>query len=642
VISGDYDALTKIKSLAEDHPIAEIYLTLLHSFGSTILPQSLGKPTVCNYQMVSPNLGDSAEVSYLQGICSEYGIGAPINRLKSLEFLRSCLNQSLTQHSPPHSLLTLSASAYCDLGYEYLFGSRVNSNPTKAFEFFTQGLTLDPDHSALANNLAYCYLNGFGVNPNPSRAFELYLRAALQGNPSSQHNVGYCLQYQVCGGDSKPAMVGEQNSSIYWYRISSEAGSSYGQFRLGYCYQYGLEGLPKDLTKAMRYYSLSANRGNSFGQYSLAYCQHQLLIPNSHYTKTLKEDIEKKSFNLYLDSACQGNLYGLHGLGQCFQHGIGVKKNVIESNRIYSLTHRSQKTLPSSQNQNQDFPHLTYPEQLVCHPSYHPLSSVQFPHYSLLTTHRPHHLWEVISQFGYAPFYSLLVDYSDRGCRLSSGFLLQLLHLDFYSFIPSFTDDRTLQKCRQLSEQLPAIISEFSSWQILHSEEETTDVGPADGVPKPFSSLLSLSSNPKMTITYLFRYLSSLQMKLETTPSSSTMTLCHFILSLSHEELQSFTFPSSSSLSQLEIYPPALFDYCVHVLSNSLEASDDIPIADYLRRLRSSPYLPARTVAGVFFMKGSHGYEMNLTIARDYFEMSACYGVRDATTMSSHSEVLGE
>jgi TPR repeat protein len=622
-----------------DHPIAEAYLIILQTFGATILPQTFTKQSSCHNHLIS---NDSPEVFYLQAIFSEYGLGVPINRLKSLSFLRNSLNQSLAlAQSLPPSFLTLSASAYCDLGYEYLFGSRVNANPTKAFEFFTQGLTLDPDHSALATNLAYCYLNGLGVDRNPSKAFELYLRGALQGNPSSQHNVGYCLQYQVvCGGDfDKTLLDGEKKSSIYWYRISSDSGSSYGQFRLGYCYQYGLEGLTKDMTQAMKYYHMSANHGNSFGQYCLAYCHHQHLIPNSHYTKTLKKEIEKKAFDLYLDSSCQGNPYGLHGLGQCFQHGIGVKKNITESNRIYSLIHRLQETMmmSSSQNQNHDLndnssshPHLYYPQQLVCHTSYHPLSSSQFPDYSLLTIHRPHYLWEVIGQFGYQPFYSLLVDYSDRGCLLSSGFLLQLLHLDFFAFVPTFSDETTLQKYHELTEQIPVIISEFTSLQTLQSEDEINDDS-----SKPFS-LLSLSSNPKMTTTYLIHYLTSLTHPPPPLPAS-VATQRHprhphpSLHQLSHEELQLFstTTSSSSSSSQLDIFPPALFDFCLqHFSSQNSDACEDVPITEYFQRLPSSPYLPARLLAGACFMKGLYGYEKNRVVTEDYSVLCQRYGVK--------------
>lgn len=643
VIEGDHDALSKLKSITQDHPIAEAYLTLLQTFGTTILPQSSAKQTspLCPSHLLC-NGHDSPEVLYLLAIFLEYGIGVPINRLKSLSSLQKCLSQSLAMaQSLPSSFLTLSASACCDIGFEYLFGGRVNVHTTKAFELFTQGLTLDPDHSALANNLAYCYLNGLGVDPNPSKAFELYLRGALQGNASSQHNVGYCLQYQVCEGDWISRLLeGEKKSSIFWYRISSESGSSYGQFRLGYCYQYGLEGLAKDLTKAMRYYERSASRGNSFGQYCLAACHHQHLISNSHFTKTLKEEFKKKAFDLYLDSSCQGNPFGLHGLGQCFQHGIGVKKNIIESDRIYSLVHRSyqiQKHKMSGDYSQKS--HLCYPNQLVCHPSYHPLSSAQFPDYALLTTHRPDYLWEVISQFGYAPFYSLLVDYSDRGCRLSSGFLLQLLHLDCFTFLPSFSDERTLQKFHDLVDQIPVIISEFSSWQTLHSEEEQ-----CEDFSKPLS-LLSLSSNPKMTLTYLIHYLTSLKTKpsdtsppipLKRHPSHPHPSFHH----LSYEDLQLFitsscSSSSSSSSCPMEIYPPALFDYCLHhyFFPNS-NPREDVPITDFFQQLHTSPYLPARILGGECYATGVQNYPKNKVIAQDYHEMRKRYGAKEFEVIS--------
>lgn len=536
-----------------------------------------------NFEFSSP------EILYLQSICLEYGLGRSISHQNSLKQLQHAFEMSQSQSSSSQ----LCALILCELGYEYLLGARVPLNERKAYECFFKGHTLDPDQPALSNNLGYCLLNGIGVVADPVKASELFLRSALQGNINSQHNFGYCLQHI---GKSL-VMKCEENSPLYWFRLSADSGSSDSQFRLGYCYQYGLEGLPINISEAVRFYTQSANQYNSFGQYCLASC-HQRHLVHRHYTKSLQEDGEKTAFNLYLASACQGNPYGLHGLGQCFQHGIGVKRNIIEANRIYSLVNNSHKVVPmgdAANFLNLSPPHLCYHNHLICHPTYHTLSSSRYPNL-VLKTHQPHYLWEIVCQFGYVPYVNILQESAKKGCLISAGFLLHLYLEDIQS-----SDETTLE----LMESRPQIVEELSSWLALLGEN---------------SKEHRVTSPQFIAYSYLKSYLIS--------ASQDGVDIqhleCLYPIPLP-KFLHQFSEEYQLTLSNLDDSSPAHYDYCLYLL---LKTPQEPSIPELFLKLRKSAYLPSRALVAICFYHGVQGYEKNLTMALEYGEICSLYGMK--------------
>jgi TPR repeat protein len=701
IFEGDYTALTELISLAESSPIARLYLSLLYSFGSKIISPNPLKASeyhdhISHFFQSNPTASpriSSCEILYLQSICSEYGLGLPINKLKSFSSLKAAAATISAIHIPqageanPSSLLL--ASLFCDLGYFFLFGIKTKSSSSKlASDYFMKGFSLssisdhDHDHTtttttttaALLNNLGFCYLYGYGVEKDSKKAYELYLQGALHGDINCQHNVGYCLQYHLLDHDEDDShhtiQEGEQlsstfssysSSAIYWYQLAADAGSSYGQFRLGYCYQHGLEGLTTNLTTAIHFYTLSANQQNSFGQYFLASCHQHLLVPppspshGHHHTRAMQQESELKAYGLYLDSACQGNPYGLHGLAQCYQHGIGVERNLNEAQRIYSLF-SSSAPLPSllspssitadptihASSTNPKFghhplissgPHHYYHEHLICHLSYQTISTTlpfsHSSHYSLLNTHNPHHLFEVVCQFGYQPYYSLLTEYSQRGCNLSSAYLLCILYQNFFEFLPPANDEKHSLDYQQRCQQIPSILSELSSWMTLLAEEEGEGEAKEEGhggqhLPL---SLTAWSSPSNHKVLYLISFLSTLQ-KHPAPRLDSFLSAFHPDLPSHGDGRIPFSTLSTHTLQPFTSFPPALHDFHLPLFFASSPASSQSPPPPDLHALGQSTYLPSRYLIACCHLYGFYGFEKNITLANESFTLCLSYGMR--------------
>ena len=108
-------------------------------------------------------------------------------------------------------------------------------------------------------------------------------------------------------------------------RKSADAGNTYAQNRLGYCYRYG-HGVEKSEQEAVRWYQKSADGGNAPGKVSLAFCYSKGIGVAQDYNK---------AFKLYMEAAEDGNTTAYNNLGVCYKYGQGVEKDMVEANRWY-------------------------------------------------------------------------------------------------------------------------------------------------------------------------------------------------------------------------------------------------------------------------------------------------------------------
>ena len=104
------------------------------------------------------------------------------------------------------------------------------------------------------------YGNG-GVKQNQEVAAHWYLRAAEQGYPGAQFNLGNC--YQLGEGVKQ-----NKETAVYWYRQAALSGDADSQYMLGLCYANG-EGVTKDSNKAIEWFKKSSRQGHRLAQYIL-------------------------------------------------------------------------------------------------------------------------------------------------------------------------------------------------------------------------------------------------------------------------------------------------------------------------------------------------------------------------------------
>lgn len=138
---------------------------------------------------------------------------------------------------------------------------------------------------------------------------------ADRGNVIAMDHYGWLLD----GGDEE---------RVRWFRKAAERGGAHAQNSLGHCLQVG-RGVPKDRVEALRWFRASAAQGNRFGQLSLAN-----LMGFDADPAFLPQDWEE-AFRLYRLSANQGWHFAQYHLGECYEKGLGVHKNLLEARRWY-------------------------------------------------------------------------------------------------------------------------------------------------------------------------------------------------------------------------------------------------------------------------------------------------------------------
>lgn len=103
----------------------------------------------------------------------------------------------------------------------------------------------------------YDYGNG-GVAQNQEVAARWYLRAAEQGYPGAQFNIGNC--YQLGDGVKE-----DKEQAVYWYKQAALQDDADSQYMLGLCYASG-EGVTKSPSKAIEWFQKSSRQGHRLAQ----------------------------------------------------------------------------------------------------------------------------------------------------------------------------------------------------------------------------------------------------------------------------------------------------------------------------------------------------------------------------------------
>ena len=110
---------------------------------------------------------------------------------------------------------------------------------------------------------------------HPENAAMLYKAGAEQGDASAALKLGLLLEE----GRVKSADFG---STASWYERACKLGSNPGCHDIGVSYEYGKNGVNKDIIKAYSYYVIAAEHGFMQSQYNLAslYSNQHVQPPN--------------------------------------------------------------------------------------------------------------------------------------------------------------------------------------------------------------------------------------------------------------------------------------------------------------------------------------------------------------------------
>jgi TPR repeat protein len=116
---------------------------------------------------------------------------------------------------------------------------------------------------------------------HPDQAAELYRRGAEQGDAAAALRLGLL----VAEGRVSTSKYGESGT---WYKRACELRSLPGCHNVGVSYEYGKNGLAKDLVEAQAYYSKAAAAGYMQSQYNLGSMYSNNYITPSNDIEGLK------------------------------------------------------------------------------------------------------------------------------------------------------------------------------------------------------------------------------------------------------------------------------------------------------------------------------------------------------------------
>jgi hypothetical protein len=101
--------------------------------------------------------------------------------------------------------------------------------------------------------LGRCYEVGNGVEIDYKTAAQWYRRAAEQGYPLAQCNLGAAFY----NGRS----VAQSNEAVKWFRLAAAQGEPDALYYLGACHTNG-EGVPRDHDEGLRWFKRAAAKGH--------------------------------------------------------------------------------------------------------------------------------------------------------------------------------------------------------------------------------------------------------------------------------------------------------------------------------------------------------------------------------------------
>ena len=162
------------------------------------------------------------------------------------------------------------AEAQYQLASCYHSGYGVEENDSLAFVWAKK--SAEQDYPAGLYFLAYCYETGKGCSANMGNANYLYKKAYEKamsqinaGDPSAQFVVGKIYDYGNGG------VTQNQEVAVRWYRRAAEQGYPGAQFNMGNCCQLG-EGVEQNKEEAVYWYRQAARQGDADSQYMLGLC----------------------------------------------------------------------------------------------------------------------------------------------------------------------------------------------------------------------------------------------------------------------------------------------------------------------------------------------------------------------------------
>lgn len=287
----------------------------------------------------SATKGD-ADSQYYVALMYDYGVGVPSDKPSAVYWYKMAAEQG-------------HAKAQCNLGNCYEKGVGVTRNLSEAIKWYT--MAADSGDAVAQCDLGYCYEYGIGLKRDKNTAFSLYMKAAEQELPRAMANVGVYYEYGY-------SVKKDTTKAIDWYLRAAKKNNSFAMYHLGLCFENG-NGEKKDLEKAAVWYRKAAemkdpdsgitsgtiyNKLNSGTEHQLGciktlewaklaangYNKYLPMLAKAYEEGTYVQKNNYKAARIYamaieilLAEANKGNETAMSDLADCYEKGMGVKKD---------------------------------------------------------------------------------------------------------------------------------------------------------------------------------------------------------------------------------------------------------------------------------------------------------------------------
>lgn len=141
---------------------------------------------------------------------------------------------------------------------------------------------------------------------------ELEFNALKNRTMAALYQVGKCLETGVGVGK-------DEAEAVKWYRMAAEHGCADAMFELSKCYTFGI-GLRRNRALAAKWLQKSAEHNHV----------RAMFILGSWYLSKQRgiEYNPRKAAWWFRRAADKGDAWGMFHLGECYEDGVGVKKDL--------------------------------------------------------------------------------------------------------------------------------------------------------------------------------------------------------------------------------------------------------------------------------------------------------------------------
>ena len=200
-------------------------------------------------------------------------------------------------------------------GEAYYFGTdTVQQNYKKAFTWYQRAAL--QGHPFAQCQLGLMYRDGRGITKDEKKAFDWFMKAAKNQQSCPRGKFYVARSYHF--GNGVPV---DYEKAVKWYLTAANQGDAYAQLNLGSCFEKG-DGVDKNLQMAFYWYECAAKQEEPLAQCNLG-CMY---LRGRGVTKDVF-----KAIALFKKAIEHKEPYGMYMLGKCYLCGDGVKKDIQQA-----------------------------------------------------------------------------------------------------------------------------------------------------------------------------------------------------------------------------------------------------------------------------------------------------------------------